>query len=537
MASGATSQFIMRSALLPEGADLTDGQLLEYFVSRREPAALEVLVRRLGPMVWGVCHRVLRNHHDVEDAFQASFLVFVRKAATIRSRAKVSNWLYGVAYQTSLKARATMAKRKQRETQAADLPDPISADRDNWSDLLPLLDRELARLPENYRTVVVLCDLEGKTLRDAARELHLAQGTVASRLARARAMLAKRLSRRGLAMSVAVLAAAISPKTASASVPSSALSSTIKAVNQIASGQTVAGLVPGNVVTLAELTMKSILIAKLKVAATLMLLLALAGIGSVRFLLPTLADEPPKLPRVGDKPAASPEKDRAVSDLLAKAVKALGGRDKTALLREVKVKGKCFGREGDNVLDLDAEASIKNLNTVRVESSATVAGESHQSTMVITEEKGWERSTMVKDVIDTPKDQFAQMQSLLLAFLAAGNPSALLDRKDLALAHGGEAKFHDTPVEVLRISRKDRPDVTIQFDQKTGLPVASETRIKQPNDGPEQAISLIFSDFKEEDGVKYYSKVKVLRDDKLVAEIEVTEFKPGAKIDPSTFEK
>ena len=152
----------LRSTLLPEGADLTDGQLLECFVSRREPAALEALVRRHGPMVWGVCRRVLRNHHDAEDAFQATFLVLVRKAASVHPRAKVGNWLYGVAHQTALKARATRAKRKERERQVTDMPEPAVADQDLWSDLQALLDQEVSRLPEKYRTVIVLCDTGGQ---------------------------------------------------------------------------------------------------------------------------------------------------------------------------------------------------------------------------------------------------------------------------------------------------------------------------------------------------------------------------------------
>src|SRR5215831_11467832 len=125
MATSPMSEVIqhLRSALrLPEGADLTDGQLLECFVSRREPAALEALVRRHAPMVWGVCRRVLQNHHDAEDAFQAT--VLVRKAAAIRSPARLGNWLYGVAHQTALKARATRARRKGRERPVADMPEP-----------------------------------------------------------------------------------------------------------------------------------------------------------------------------------------------------------------------------------------------------------------------------------------------------------------------------------------------------------------------------------------------------------------------------
>jgi DNA-directed RNA polymerase specialized sigma24 family protein len=108
-------QHLRRAVLLRDGAGLTDGQLLEDYVSRLDKAALAALVRRHGPMVWGVCCRVLRNHHDAEDAFQATFLVLVRKAASVVPREMVANWLYGVAYQTALKARATTAKRRGRE--------------------------------------------------------------------------------------------------------------------------------------------------------------------------------------------------------------------------------------------------------------------------------------------------------------------------------------------------------------------------------------------------------------------------------------
>src|SRR5947207_4192769 len=124
-------------------ADRTDGQLLEEFLARREEAALAALVGRHGPMVWGVCRRVLPNHHDAEDAFQATFLVLVRKAASIASRELVANWLYGVAHQTALKARATAAKRKGRERQVTEMPEPAAAEQDLWQDLQPLLDAEL----------------------------------------------------------------------------------------------------------------------------------------------------------------------------------------------------------------------------------------------------------------------------------------------------------------------------------------------------------------------------------------------------------
>src|SRR6266567_8849302 len=194
-------QHLRRTALLRDGAGRTDGQLLEDYVGRRDDAALAALVWRHGPMVWGVCRRVLRNHHDAEDAFQATFLVLVRKAASIASRELVANWLYGVAHQTALKARATVAKRRTRERQVTDMPEPAVSQQDQWRDLQPVLDEELSRLPDKYRGVIVLCDLEGKTRKEVAGQLGCPEGTVASRLARARIMLAKRFTQRGVALS------------------------------------------------------------------------------------------------------------------------------------------------------------------------------------------------------------------------------------------------------------------------------------------------------------------------------------------------
>src|SRR5262245_26434551 len=118
MANGRISAVVdelRRAALLPEAVGLRDGELLDAFVSRRDPSALAALVRRHGPMVWGVCRRLLRDYHDAEDAFQATFLVLLRKAASIVPRGMVANWLYGVAHQTSLKARALAARRKEKQ--------------------------------------------------------------------------------------------------------------------------------------------------------------------------------------------------------------------------------------------------------------------------------------------------------------------------------------------------------------------------------------------------------------------------------------
>src|SRR5580698_6007339 len=212
-------QHLHRTMLLRDGAGPTDGQLLEDYLSHHAEDALAALVRRHGPMVWGVCCRVLCNHHDAEDAFQATFLVLIRKAASIASKELLANWLYGVAHQTALKARATAGKRCARERQVTEMPDPVVAEQHPWRDLQPLLDDELSRLPDKYRTVIVLCDLEGKTRKEVACQLAVPEGTVASRMATARRLLAKRLTRHGLAVSGGVLAAVLTEKAAAAGTP------------------------------------------------------------------------------------------------------------------------------------------------------------------------------------------------------------------------------------------------------------------------------------------------------------------------------
>lgn len=278
-----------------DGGDLTDGQLLDRFLGQREEAAFEALVRRHGPMVLGVCRRVLHHTQDAEDAFQATFLVLIRKAACITPRELVGHWLYGVAYRTAMKARTMSARRQARERQVKDMPSRQNHDAQIWSDLQPLLDQELNRLPETYRVPVVLCDLEGKSRKDVARQLRLPEGTVSSRLARGRGMLGRRLAARGVALSAASLAVLLSPKTASASVPASLLVSTLEAATLFAAGKTAAaGLVSAKVVALTEGVLKAMLLTKLKIATGLLLAVGILGTGAGLVTHKALAEKPAK---------------------------------------------------------------------------------------------------------------------------------------------------------------------------------------------------------------------------------------------------
>jgi len=311
---------------------MTDGELLARFLGSRDDSALAALVRRHAPMVWGVCCRLLHNRHDVEDAFQATFLVLVRKAADV-PRHTVANWLYGVARQTAVRLRATAAKRGQRETQVVTMPEPtVTEVRD--ADLPSLLDEELGRLPDHYRSVIVLCDLEEMTRKEAARQLGIPEGSVASRLARARALLAKRLTQRGVVFSGVSVAAALSAGSASASAPPVLVASTIRAASLLAAGQ--AGGVSAQVVALTEGVVKAMFVTRIKsVLAVVLVLAALAGAAGL--IYQTQAAEPPKTKEVqvafkNDQNQSEEKQARVKEDplgaLIAKVLAAHGGEDK-----------------------------------------------------------------------------------------------------------------------------------------------------------------------------------------------------------------
>jgi RNA polymerase sigma factor (sigma-70 family) len=215
-------------------------------------------------MVLGVCRRVLGNEHDAEDAFQATFLVLVRKAASVVPRDLLGNWLYGVAYHTAQKARVMAGRRRARERRAATRARPATAPADSWSELPPILDRELARLPDRYRVPIVLCDLEGKTHKAAARQLGWPVGTLSGRLVRARALLARRLTRQGFTLAGLSLAALLSQEVALARVPGPLVVSTVQAATAFAAGPAAAaGVVPALVVALTEGVVRSMFLKKL----------------------------------------------------------------------------------------------------------------------------------------------------------------------------------------------------------------------------------------------------------------------------------
>jgi RNA polymerase sigma factor (sigma-70 family) len=263
---GQFIQCVRKSILLRDGGGMTDGQLLSCFVECQDTAAFEALLHRHSSMVWAVCRRVLRHPQDAEDAFQAVFLVLVRKAASIAARERLGGWLHGVAYRTALEARAGIARRRRKERRLEVIPQPEVRAEPYCGELLAVLDRELGRLPDKYRVPVILCELEGRSRKDVARQLGIPEGTLSSRLAYARKQLAAWLSCRGVAFSGGAMVLLLS-REASANVSVSLILSTAKAARAFASGQTdgisaaAAGLTQGVLKTMSMFNLKAAVVA------------------------------------------------------------------------------------------------------------------------------------------------------------------------------------------------------------------------------------------------------------------------------------
>ncbi|SIO58708.1 RNA polymerase sigma factor, sigma-70 family [Singulisphaera sp. GP187] len=290
-------------------AGLTDGQLLERFAARNDQAAFEALLARYGPLVLTVCRNLLRDRDDVEDAFQATLLVLVRKAGTIQLEASLGPWIYSVAYRVAIRARANRTLRIRRENAVADLPPQAPAGDLDGHDVAPLLHDELARLPERLRAPIVLCYFQGLTHELAAAQLGWPVGTVRSRMARARRLLRERLTRKGVALSAGFLVAA-SRQTTAAMIPRILSEETIQAAIRIAAGRAaISGALSAPVAALMEGVLSAMWLSKLK-AATAVALLP----GFVLASLVALAAQPPSNEAGPATPANLRQTEQADSD-------------------------------------------------------------------------------------------------------------------------------------------------------------------------------------------------------------------------------
>jgi RNA polymerase sigma factor (sigma-70 family) len=311
---GAALRHIKR--LFDEGvvSGRSDGQLLDLFIEEHDEAAFEALLVRHGPMVLSVCRGILRDPYDAEDAFQATFLVMVKKAVTIRGRHVLGGWLYQVAHRVAIQANKAAARRRACEREAGQMASkttpsgPASAEQ-----LLPALHEEIALLPEKHRLAVVLCELEGMTQPQAAVALEWSERTLRRRLVEARARLKRRLARRGLAPDGAMLGAAFLREARSA-LPAAWRQTTVRAALDLVKPSLTAGAVSAAAGSLTREVLNIMLVQKMKLATAALLGAGLMAWGTSAALI-SRGDEPPKAapaavaPRAVQAPAAQPEPD------------------------------------------------------------------------------------------------------------------------------------------------------------------------------------------------------------------------------------
>jgi RNA polymerase sigma factor (sigma-70 family) len=292
----------------------SDSELLECFASgcgETAEAAFAALVERHGKMVLGVCQRVLGSHEAAEDAFQATFLVLARKAASIARAEQLANWLYGVALRAALEARGRAARQKAREARYCAMLSAELPDSSDWSDVRAILDEEVARLPERYRAAIALCELEGLSRRQAAAQLGISEGTLSSRLARAKIQLKDRLIRRGVVLSTAAVGAFLAQDAMAVVVSPGLAESTIQLAGLLSSGSSLAGIVSIPVATLTEGVLKAMLFAKVKSV--------FFGIATVALVTTGVG----ALAQTG--PSSSDDRLKAVERKLDKVLEVLGG--------------------------------------------------------------------------------------------------------------------------------------------------------------------------------------------------------------------
>jgi RNA polymerase sigma factor (sigma-70 family) len=380
----------LRNAL--DGPSEPDRDLLSRFTSEGDAAAFAELVARHGSLVLGVCRRLLRHEQDAEDAFQAVFLVLARKAGSLRWGGSAAPWLHEVATRTALRARSTIARRRTREKQVEQMPQPAiaAAEPNDWA---PLLDEELNRLSPRYRDAVVLCELEGRPRKEAARLLGIPEGTLSSRLAAARKLLAERLSRRGVVLSGALLAGGV------AVVPPALAEATVRAALLVAAGVEVTAT--AGVVALMRGVQMSMFLAKLKLVVAVVVVLGGLGLAGVAF-------QPGSPPQArADAPAAKPQNElerlRRENELLKLNLEVVLEKVRAQEAEIRTLKGQQATRTSSGVIDRGvSEVPIKRYIVDREE-------------MV----------PMLEEVPPKPKDPLEQLDDALKALRAAPDKKSM----------------------------------------------------------------------------------------------------------------
>jgi RNA polymerase sigma factor (sigma-70 family) len=302
----------LHSGMAPAAVGQADREALRAFITHRDESAFALLVQRHGPMVLRVCQRVLHHTQDAEDAFQATFLVLARKAAAIGKTEALASWLHGVAFRIAMRARRDAGRRRMRERQAATPVGSDPAEALAWRDVQILLNAEIGRLPERYRSAFVLCYLEGRTRTEAAADLGVEENTLSSRLARARERLRRRLARRGVDLAAVLAAVALVTEAGGSAIPIGLVSSTSRAALLFALRQPVTG-VSNSALQLSNGTIQTMAVTKIKWAVGMLAVggtLALGTWGAGQGLGPK--------PGAGGPPATEPRDEKpAVVDRTA----------------------------------------------------------------------------------------------------------------------------------------------------------------------------------------------------------------------------
>jgi RNA polymerase sigma factor (sigma-70 family) len=351
-----------------------DALLLQLFLHHRDHEAFAVLVRRHGPTVLGVCRRLLGDRHDVEDAFQATFLVLVRKARRITRRDRLGGWLYGVAFRTAQKARFRRARQRAVERPADEATPEPAAPAPPPNDWMELLDRELLAVPEKYRLPLLLCELRGLSRRDAARQLGLAEGTLSSRLARGRQLLRQRLSRRGVTLSAAALLGGLASQARADFSPALVGPIVQTAASFVTNRSLAAGAVPVAVLHLTEGVLKSMFLSKLKIALLVLPVLALGawGFHAAAAKAPPAQEEarpadPPRPPAPAAKPARDAQRVVALifddipitREELGEYLVARYGAEKLPQLVNRRIIEHVCAQKGIGVTEREIEAALE----------------------------------------------------------------------------------------------------------------------------------------------------------------------------------
>ena len=423
--------------LFSDGAvtGLSDAQLLERFLTERDGAAFEVLMARYGPMVLSVCRGVLRNSIDAEDAFQATFLVLVNKARSLRGRANLGGWLHLVAYRVAIQANAAAARRRVQEREAGEMAAATStsvpAGRDEQ---LRALHEEIARLPEKFRLAVVLCDLQGVPQDRAAGELQLSERTLRRRLSEGRERLKARLNRRGLAHEAGMLGAVILPGAESA-VPPAWAEATVRAALATVNRTITVGVVSTAATTLSHEVLKMMMFQKLK-----LLLAAFLGVGLMAWgasaALISFKEEPPRKTAPAPNPPEQRTAQPAVSEPESDPLDPVG---------KFPVRGRVLDPDGKPVAN--AEIYVHHYHfDLMARATSNIVPAANSGRVAATGPDGRFQFELDKSASDFPFRDFPAWHGAEIAAVAPGYGPAWLSVE--SLLKGDEAVLRLVPDDV-----------------------------------------------------------------------------------------